>query len=77
MKYSSRLNRRNRRNAFLLLINWLLNRIIKLIAGTDLNGVEKWCFLNLVKSQVIKSVFKFLWYRFHALIDLDLKECSP
>ena len=37
-------NRLNRRNAWLLLTNWLLNRIIKLIAGTDLNDIEKIVF---------------------------------
>ena len=61
-------NRLNRGNAWLLLINWLLNRIIKLMTGTDLNDIEKNSFLNLAKSQVIK---------FHAWIDLDLNECSP
>ena len=34
----------NRGNAWLLLINWLLNRIIKLMTGTDLNDIEKIVF---------------------------------
>ena len=42
-----------------MLINWLLNRVIKLVAGIDLNDIEKISFLNLEKSRVIKSVFKF------------------
>ena len=70
-------NRLNKRNAWLWLINWLLNHIIKLIAGTDVYGVEKLVFFNLGKSQVIKFVFEFLCYRFHALIDFDLNECFP
>ena len=37
-------NRINRGNAWLLLINWLLNRIIKLMTGTDLNDIEKIVF---------------------------------
>ena len=37
---------------------------------------RKISFLNVAKSQVIKSFFNFLWHRFHALIDLGLKECS-
>lgn len=51
-----------------MLINWLLNRVIKLVAGSDLNDIEKISFLNLEKS-VIKSVFKRLWHRFYALIN--------
>ena len=39
-------NRLNKRNAWLRLINWLLNHISKLIAGTDVYGVEKFVFLT-------------------------------
>ena len=34
----------NRQNAWLLLINWLLNHNIDLIVGTDLNDIEKLVF---------------------------------
>ena len=37
-------NRLNKRNTRLLLINWLLNHIIKFKAGTDLNDIEKLAF---------------------------------
>ena len=60
-----------------MLINWLLNNVIKLVACSDLNDTEKISFFNLERSQVIKSVFKFFWYRFHTLIDLGLNECFP
>ena len=59
-----------------MLINWLLNNFIKLVAGSDVNDTEKIGFFNLEKSQV-KSVFKFFWYIFHTLIDLGLNECFP
>ena len=36
--------RLNKRNARLLLINWSLNDIMKFIAGTDLNDIEKLVF---------------------------------
>ena len=36
--------RLNTRNARLLLINWSLNHIMKFIAGTDLNDIEKLVF---------------------------------
>ena len=66
-------NRLNRRNSSLLTINRLLIHTIKLIAGTDLNYIEK----LMLWTQVIKSISKFVWYRFHALIDFNLNEYSP
>lgn len=52
-------NRLSRQNTWLLLINWLLNRIIKVIAGTDLDDIEKFVFCEL---QLISKCF---WYRLY------------
>ena len=70
-------NKLNRQNAWLVLINWLLNCIVKLIAGTNINDIEKLVFWTWESHKLLNLFSSFFWYRLDALVDIDLNECSP